>query len=182
MLCGGEVVVLSFGRGVLTPDTAPDKIVTMHDQIIDKAWADVQPHDFIRWATPRFVKYGRVLEHNGHSLKVQFVEDAQPRAIPDAKWYYGQFKLLGPDAEEHLCVIDYSAWYTGPPPEPFVPRGQDDDTELTVNAAIEIVRMDAKQFRRLIRRGTIPAYKDRNDQWRIDRDLLMTLAARHGWL
>lgn len=155
----------------------------MNDEIIDKAWSDVQPPDFIRWATPRFIKYGRVLAHKERSLLVQFVEDAQPRAIPDAKWYYGQFKTRGPEAEEHICVIDYAAWYNGPPVEPFVPLVHDDEgVDLTVNEAIEIVRMEAKQFRRLIRRGVIPAVKDSNEQWRIDRDVLVTLAAKHGWL
>ena len=155
----------------------------MNDKVIDKAWADVQPFDFVRWATPRFVKYGRVLEHpkGSRSLLIHFVEDAQPRALPDAKWYFTQFKLKGPDTEEHLCVIDYAEWYNGPPPEPFVPKTDEAD-ELTVNEAVEIVRMDAKQFRRLIRRGVIPAHKDLNEQWRIDRDVLTTLAVKHGWL
>src|SRR5688572_20526814 len=98
------------------------------DVIIDKAWSDIGPHDFVRWVTPRFVKYGRVLEHKrgDAGLLIQFIEDAKPRAIPDAKWYHGQFKLLGDKAEEHLCVIEYQAWYNGPKVEatPEKQRGQ----------------------------------------------------------
>jgi hypothetical protein len=157
----------------------------MNDIVIDKAWADVQPFDFVRWATPRFVKYGRVIEHHkgSRSLLIHFVEDAQPRALPDAKWYYTQFKLKGPDTEEHLCVIDYQAWYNGPPVEPFIPLAENaHELFINVHEACEFLGFDPKRLRGYIRRGVIPAFKDNQDQWRMNRERLRDVAVKHGWL
>lgn len=151
----------------------------MADIVIDMAWSDVHADMFIRWATPRFIKYGRVLKVGNNSMSVQFIEDASPRAIPEAKWYFVQGKL-NPEAEEHLVVIDYDDWYNGPPVEPFVPaaiRGE----FISVNEACEMIRMDPKQLRRHIRRGVVTAVK-RDDRWVIDREALQTIASRNGWI
>ena len=152
----------------------------MTDLVIDKAWSDISPGDFMRWATPRFIKYGRVIKRDGNGMTLQFIEDANVRVIPQAKWYFCQAKMYGPDAEEHLVCIDYSEWFNGPPVEPFVPPSYDDS--VTVNDACEILRMDPKQLRRHIRRGRIEAHKDLEGRWMIDRDMLMTKAARYGWI
>lgn len=150
------------------------------DTIIDKAWSDIQVGDFIRWATPRFVKYGRVLKVAGNSIMAQFIEDARPTSIPDAKWYFVQWKM-NHDAEEHLVCIDYQAWYNGPPVEPFVPAQNFGQQWLSVNEACEMIRMDPKQLRRHIRRGVVMATK-RDDRWVIDREALQTIASKNGWL
>lgn len=155
------------------------------DLVIDKAWSNIGPGDFIRWATPRFVKYGRVERAKARSLRIMVAGTTDIVAIPDAKWYHAQFKLYGLAAEEHLCVIDYDEWLYGLP-KPFeslpVDHVLSELAWISVKEAIELIPMDPKQLRRYIRKGTIPAHKDSNDQWRINREQLMSLAAKYGWV
>lgn len=153
----------------------------MDDQVIDKAWSSIQVNDFVRWATPRFIKYGRVEAVGGNSMRVRFINDAQARAIPEAKWYFVQGKA-NPEAEEHLVCIDYKAWYNGPPIEPFIPPADNaHDQYISVETACEMLNMDAKRLRRYIRRGVIPAFK-RDDRWVIPREALREAAVKNQWL
>lgn len=156
----------------------------MADQIIDKAWSDVSPRDFVRWVTPRFVKYGVIIRKAGNSLLLDILDEDRPRALPDGRWYYAQFKMHGTGTDEYLCVID------------AIPDGVAIDhlfqsltvneagqsvEGLTVNEACEMIRMDPKQLRRHIRRGTIPATKH-DDRWVIDGEALRSIAAKFGWV
>lgn len=156
------------------------KSLTETDQVIDMAWSNIQVNQFVRWATPRFIKYGRVLKIGGTSLMVQFIEDARPTAIPDAKWYFVEGKR-DPQAEEHLVCIDYQTWYNGPPTQPFIPPHSTSGQFISVAEACELIRMDPKQLRRHIRRGVIPAEK-RDDRWVIDREALQSISAKNGWI
>lgn len=157
---------------------------TQHaDVVLDKAWSSVSGGDTVRWITPRFVKYGRVLERKDRSLKVHFFGESTARAIPDARWYFTQYKM-NPQAEEQLVVVQYTPLMLEPTPPPAIPEAADaHDVWITVNEACEMLNMDAKQLRRYIRRGHIPAHKDKADgMWRIHRDRLRDIAAKHGWI
>lgn len=151
------------------------------DRVIDMAWSDIQVGMFIRWATPRFIKYGRIVTRGGNSMSVQFIEDASPRAIPEAKWYFVEGKR-DPQAEEHLVVIDYASWYNGPPVVPFIPEVQDaHEVYISAAQAAEFLSMQEKQVRRYIRQGKIPAFK-RDGWWVINRERLREAAAKNGWI
>jgi len=151
----------------------------MTDRVINKAWSDVSPRDFVRWATPRFVKYGVILSRKGESMTLNLLDEDRPRVVPTARWYYAQGKIHGADTEEHLVVIEAL-------PEPMtsymIPPTPEATGELiSVNEACELIKMDPKQFRRYIRRGVIPATKH-NDRWVIDASTLRSIAAKHGWV
>jgi Helix-turn-helix domain len=153
----------------------------MTDKVIDKAWSDIQLGDFMRWATPRFVKYGRVVKRDGNGMTLQFIEDANVQVIPTAKWYFVQGKL-NPDSEEHLVCIDYSEWFNAPYSEPFIPPAEyADEVWIHVFQVAEMLRWDEKEIRRKIRRGIIPAHK-KDGRWVIHRERLRDIAAKHGWL
>lgn len=154
----------------------------MADTVIDKAWSDLQAGDTIRFATPRFIKHGRVLTHKAgsDSLLVQFFGEHQPRGIPNARWYFVQAKLKGPDCEEHLVCVEYSPLQLEPEPE-ILQTDNAHDQWISVQAACEMIQMEAKQLRRFIRRGVIPAHK-KDDRWLIHREKLRDVATKHGWL
>lgn len=149
-----------------------------NDPVIDKAWSNISPGDFVRWATPRFIKYGVVLHRKQNSLIFQCMQDDLPVTIPDAKWYFVQGKMYGPKVEECLVILDA---LPTTPPRAQLPR-VDDDLIITVAQACELIQMDPKQFRRHIRRGTIPASKNGEGQWLLRRDLLMKACAKYGWI
>lgn len=112
-------------------------------------------------------------------------------AIPEAKWYYVQGKLFGPNAEEHLFVIDLTPMEvlvrTGVledpdnPPHPQPKQRRSHTAWITVQAACEMLKMDPKQLRRHIRRGVIVADK-KDGQWLIDPERLRDAAAKFGWI
>ena len=151
----------------------------MADRVIDMAWSDISPGHYLRWATPRFVKYGRVLERGGNSMRAMFDDERGPRAIPEAKWYFVQGKISA-SADEHLVIIE-------PPAIPTTPHSflksqpVESGQWLSVQQACELIRMDQKQLRRHIRRGVIPAVK-RDDRWVIDREALQGVASKNGWI
>lgn len=155
----------------------------MTDTVLDMAWSDIQVGYFVRWATPRFVKYGHVKKVDNRSMIVSFLDSLKPTVLPDAKWYFVRGKE-NPEAEEHLVVIDYKQWWHGDHTEwqPIVEGHPLVAETISVNEACELLKMDPKQMRRLIRRGTIPAYKDQNDTWRVYRTNLMEISAKHGWI
>lgn len=153
----------------------------MSNTIIDKAWSDISPGDPVRWATPRFIKYGVVLARKGRSITFQCADEPRPVVIPDARWYYFQFKMYGVEAEECLCILRELP--AGPSVRtPKLVDDSSDDPMLSVNQACEILGMDPKQLRRYIRRGLVTATKNRDGQWQLQRELLMSLAAKRGWL
>lgn len=138
----------------------------------------------MRWVTPRFVKYGVILSRKDRSLSIDILDEDRPRVLPDGRWYYSQFKIHGTNTDEYLAVID------------AIPEGTTIDhlfrsltvndegqsvEALTVNEACEMIRMDPKQLRRHIRRGTIPATKH-DDRWLIDGEALRSIAAKFGWI
>ena len=149
------------------------------DRTIDEAWSNIGQNNTIRWVTPRFVKYGRVLARKGRSMRVQFFDEPNERAIPDAKWYFGQWKMFGDEAEEHLCVVEYQPTMRGStiPPAEFA-----QDNWLNVTDVAELLNWDEKRVRRYIRRGHIPAHKDNYSRWVVSRERLRDLAAKHGWV
>ena len=150
-------------------------------RILDKAWSDVQPGNFVRWRTPRFIKYGVVLTHKDRSITFQCADENRPVVIPDARWYFVEGKMKGHDAEESFFVIDeLPAGSQVVMSEP--PRLTAHDLIITVPEACELIRMDPKQFRRHIRRGVITASKSQDGRWLLRRDLLMETAAKYGWL
>lgn len=147
----------------------------MTDTVIDTAWSNIHAGQFVRWATPRFIKYGRVVSRKGNSLVIEDLDDGRTIAIPEAKWYFVQFKMHGPRHEECLFLVDK------------VFKGKmilepEADNRITVQDACELLRMDPKQLRRHIRRGRIQAHKDRESRWMIDRTHLMEVSARYGWI
>lgn len=156
----------------------------MNDRIINKAWSDVSPGDFVRWVTPRFVKYGVTLTKAGNSMTFDFLDEHRPRVLPDARWYYAQFKIHPELPEEYLCVIE--ALPDGATIEHLFRGLKDDGTSaehsVSVAEACDILGMDPKQLRRHIRRGVVTASKNRDSQWVIDRDHLMSIAGKRGWL
>jgi hypothetical protein len=151
----------------------------MTDEVIDMAWSDIHVNMAVRWATPRFVKYGVVLLCKGNSMTCLFDGDSSPRAIPEAKWYFVQGKL-NPETDEHLVIIKRPEIPT--PPRSFL-KSQPAITGqwISVTEACEMIRMDPKQLRRHIRRGVVMATK-RDDRWVIDREALQTVASKNGWL
>lgn len=141
------------------------------------SWSNVQVGHFVRWSTPRFVKYGVVLNVKGNSMVIQFNGDDRATVIPDARWYYAIGKL-DPNAEEHLVVLQAKPARLSP----IIHKVKQGHTAwITVQAASEMINMDPKQLRRYIRRGTIPATKD-EDRWKIDGEALKALAAKNGWI
>lgn len=168
------------GNGITAPVTPAS------DKVIIKAWSDICPGDFIRWRTPRFIWYGKILKIHSkprdRSMLVDFMEEQSPRAIPDAKWYHAQFCLYGDEAEEHICVVDYHEWYKAPPSDPFIPEAEDaHDVWIPVYQAAEFLGWDEKRLRRMIRRGHITAHKE-DGRWIINRNRLREVAAKHGWI
>lgn len=153
----------------------------MTDEIIDKAWSSVQPPDVVRWATPRFIKYGEVVNRAGDSMRVQFFDEPGQRGIPNAKWYFVRGKL-DPSGEEHLVVVEYRPRMRGVEVERVIPKADNaHDVWISVQQASEMLNMDEKQIRRHIRRGTIIAHK-KNDRWMMHRERLRDAATKNGWL
>lgn len=145
----------------------------MTDQVIAMAWSDIHPGIRVRWATPRFMKYGVVLRRDGRSMSIDFTDEDRPRVIPDARWYYVQPET----GEEHLRVIaeipdDLTIFFKKPNLTP---------DWITVQEACEMVKMDSKQLRRYVRKGTVIARK-REDRWMIERDQFISTAMARGWL
>lgn len=147
----------------------------MTDRILPRSWDQCGPGDCIRFATLRFVKFGRVVDRQAQSLRVQLFDEERERVIPMAEWYFDQ----DPDSEEHLCVVEYRPMMRSTEVE-REPAGQVEDL-ITVNEAVELLEMDHKKLRRFIRRGVIRAYKE-EEKWIISRCHLMEVAARHGWV
>lgn len=153
-------------------------------KVLDMAWSDVHAKMKCRWATPRFIKHGIILSRKDRSLTVQFWSEERPTVIPDARWYFVQAKMHGPDAEEHLVIVDE---FDDIELQREDRRAELDDYNaheliITVNQACELLQMDPKQLRRHIRRGTITASKNIEGQWLMRRDLLMAKAAKYGWV
>jgi hypothetical protein len=155
-----------------------DRSTILPDEIIAKAWSSVQPPDIIRWATPRFVKYGQVLRREDDSMLVKFWDEPTPRGIPHAKWYYVRGKM-DPQGEEHMVVVKEMP---GADEKPFIPPADNaHDVWISVQAACEMLNMDGKQLRRYIRRGVVTAHK-KDDRWVINRERLRDTASKLGWL
>lgn len=144
-------------------------------KIVELAWSDVHRGQFVRWSTPRFVKFGRVVSRKGQSLTVNFGGvDAKATVIPDARWYFVRGKE-NPDAEEHLVIVDELL------PEVFR-TAEPDDEVITVQEACELVLVDPKLVRRYIRRGKLGAVKDREGRWQVHRGHFLDFAVERGWL
>lgn len=148
-------------------------------QVLDKAWADLSPNDIVRWRTPRFVKYGRVISRKGRSLLIRFAGDDRDTAIPDGKWYHLQFKMYGESADEYLITVD--SYPEGSLNESLIDPAAHDDM-ITVREAHEILGIDPKQLRRHIRRGKLPAERNAEGYWVMNRDRLLISARKYGWL
>lgn len=156
----------------------------MADTIIDKAWSSIQVGDFVRWATPVFVKYGHVTRTpGGRTMVFKFIDDANERVLPDARYYFVEGKRSA-DAEEHLVCVDYKYWYEGgevgwtPLPDE---HPMSSNAWITVEAACEMLNWEAKKLRRYIRKGVILAHK-RDDRWKINAERLKAQAAKSGWI
>jgi excisionase family DNA binding protein len=147
-------------------------------KVIDKAWSNISPGDFVRWATPRFIEYGVVISRSGNSLSFDSIERDRPVVIPDAKWYFVQGKMHGPRAEECLVILNEL-------PKKSVPRQDAQATVyrdfMTAEDVAEYLNWDQKEVRRKIRRGVIPAHKSEG-RWMISRQHLIDQAAKHGWV
>lgn len=152
--------------------------MTVSDHILDVAWSDIGTGTIVRWRTPNFIKYGRVLHRKDRSLTVQFTDDGPPRAIPDARWYYVQFKQFGLKAEESLCVLKAIPVKS----KSFQPATDAHEDFIHASQVAEYLNWDEKQVRRYIRRGTIPAFKDQFGRWVVRRGQLIELAGKHGWV
>jgi hypothetical protein len=144
----------------------------MNDKVILIPWSQVAVNMDIRWSTPRFVLYGRILDIQGQSM-VAFFTDRNKRVLPDAEWYYGR----SPEDEEHLVVIQ-----RGEEKQGYLRSSAFVEEWVTVQAACELIQMDAKQMRRHIRNAVIPAHKDKFERWQIHREKLMEVAVKRGWV
>lgn len=71
------------------------------DTVLDIAWEDIEPNMPVRFATPTFVCYGKVVSVDGESLTLAHVPHTQLTIIY-AKWYFEQ----PDDEEEHLVILD----------------------------------------------------------------------------
>jgi len=151
------------------------------DQVIDKAWSDVQPGNRVRWATARSIRYGVVLQRKGQSLVLDLLDEDRPKVIPDGRWYFLQAKLHGPSTEEHLVVIERFPDAGGEVMKVISPRDANTDVWITAAEAAEMLNWSEKQLRRQLRRGVIVANK-RDGRWLVHRDRLRDAAAKHGWL
>lgn len=148
-------------------------------RVIDKAWSNISPGDVVRWATPRFIKYGVVISRSGNSLSFRCEQEDRAIAIPDAKWYFVQGKMHGPKAEECLVVLTEL-------PKKSPPRRPDAQASvyrdfMTAEDVAEYLNWDQKEVRRKIRRGVISAHKSEG-RWMIPRQHLLDQAAKHGWV
>lgn len=144
--------------------------------MIDMAWSDIHTGLLVRWATPNFIFYGRVVKRRGQSLVLRSIEDESLRHIPDARWYFtrGKEDVWG---SEVLFVIDCLP----DRPEAVDPPDPDEDFIL-VQEACELVLVDPKLVRRYLRRGKLLAHKDLEGRWQIHRGQFLELAVSRGWL
>lgn len=150
----------------------------MDDEIWDKAWSSIQPGDQVRWATPTFIKFGRVLNTAGRSATFVW-DDGKQQAVPDARWYFVEGKR-DPMPDEHLVVIqrptDDVMWLAQHRPVAIVEQGW-----CSTHDAAEMLNWDEKKLRRYIRRGHILARKH-EDRWEVNREALRDKAAKQGWV
>lgn len=127
----------------------------------------------VRFATPLRVDLATVLAHKPPSLTIKR-DDGKRVVIPLADWYFEQ----SPDAIEHIAVVDTDAVKSQLPDR--TPHHSHDDW-LLVNEAAESANVEAKQLRKYIRKGDLPALK-RDGVWYINRDEFISFAGEHGWL
>lgn len=150
--------------------------------IIPKAWSDVSPPDKVVWILPNGTKHGIVVERKGRSLVVQFWEEHRLRTIPDAHWYYFNYRQRGPDVNEALFVVDEF-----PHQALTVARITENDSEqgeLHASDIAEMLRMPEKQVRRHLRNGVWPqAWRSSQDgRWLVSRSHMIEVAVKRGWL
>lgn len=150
----------------------------MDDDHWDKAWSSIQPNDRVRWVTPRFVKFGRVLSIAGRSASFVW-DDGTKQTLPDARWYFAEGKRESL-RDEHLVILVPSEL-----PTPYTRLPDDhvmsDRAWISTEAAAEMLAWDMKKLRRYLRSGTIVARKQ-EDRWYINRERLQAQAAKQGWV
>lgn len=148
--------------------------------VIHKAWSDIGPNDKVIWVLPNQVRHGVVVERKDRSLVVAFWEEDRPRAIPDARWYYVNYRK-DPHATEALYVVD--EFPETLPSIPTVDRDRDNDFLYAFQLA-ELLNMDEKQIRRHLRNGVFPtAFRSKLDnRWQVMRRHALEVANKRGWI
>lgn len=154
----------------------------MPDSVIQTFWEDVGPGTKVRWATPRAVHYGVVINRVDQSLVLELWDQDKPKVLPDGLWYFIQGKK-NPDGEEHLVILSEFPENFGALSGKLKPRHDGDAAEefINVNKAIELVPMDPKRLRRYIRQGTVQAFK-KDGQWVLRRSYWLEESSKRGWL
>lgn len=114
--------------------------------------------------TPTFVKYGKIVTKRKRSLRVQFDEEPRTTVIPDALWYYNQYKVG--DKENSLVVWD------GPAQGSPITIAATGETELlpAAQAAAEF-GVKVKDLRRWLRSGKVKGHQ-RQGLWLVDAQSL----------
>lgn len=138
-----------------------------------KLWQEVEAGDYIRFATPVFIRHGQVVARMGESLEAQMFNEPRPRVISHAAWYYAQ----DPAGVEHLVVLDE---HPGTDADSLTSDDEADQV-ISVGEACELIKMDPKQLRRHIRRGALMATMV-DGRWHLSRSNLMEVSAKRGWL
>lgn len=137
---------------------------------VEKAWSDVQIGERVRWLTPTFVKFGKIMSKKGRAMRVQFDRDPRPTVIPDAKWYFVQHKLG--DKENGLVVWDGDVKAAQPLPNAH-------DRYVTAAEASHTFGVTVKELRRWLRAGKVHGYQELG-LWMVDEQSLGRWMADRG--
>lgn len=136
----------------------------------DLAWSEIVPGTRIRWVTPAFVRRGTVISREQRSVVAQFDGLDKKTTIPDAKWYFIEWRHGRTD--EHLVSISTPApKYRRVKSEK---RGKPSDALITPAEAAAILGTDSKTIRRKLRSGSIKGERTDSGSWLVDRRSLRT--------
>lgn len=123
------------------------------------AWSEVDVGARMRWMTPTFVKYGKVVSKKGRSVRMKFDGESKTTVIPDALWYYCQYKAG--DKENSLVVWD------GPTKDaPPLPDNAHDIWQPAAQAAADF-GIKVKDLRRWLRSGKVQGHQ-RTGLWEVN--------------
>lgn len=132
------------------------------DEDLDCAWSDLHVGMRVRWITPTFVRRGTIVRIKGKGMEVQFDGLDRRTQIPDAAYYYANGKTG--NAEEHLMAITGSAPKASKIKVDGIKRGD----AITPKEAANILGVDVKGLRRMIRSGKVPAERE-GGRWVLSR-------------
>ncbi len=134
----------------------------MKEEVVEKAWADLDEGQRVRFTTPSFVKRGVVLRKKGRGLVLRFDGEARDTVLPDARQYWVDHKTGRQDWG--LCCV------RGESPPPVLQQRRASDAEwIKATKAADQYGVTPKQLRAWLRAGKIRCGRTKSGIWVVDR-------------